>query len=60
MAKKRVPKTRADDIFEDFRKNKCPKLTKVSSEGCRYHKDCSVGVCLAKYILENYMVYEKE
>lgn len=56
--KKKVPVTKADGIFEEFRKTQCKKLTRVSAEGCKYHPDCNVATCLVKYILENYLVYE--
>lgn len=56
--KKKVPVTKADGIFEEFRRTTCVKLRKISSEGCNYHSDCNVATCLVKYILGNYLVYE--
>lgn len=56
--KKKIPVTKADGIFEEFKKTQCKKLTRISSEGCKYHPDCNVATCLVKYILENYLVYE--
>mgnify|MGYP003288103722 CR=1 FL=1 len=47
------------ELFEEFKKTQCKKLTRISSEGCKYHPDCNVATCLVKYILENYKVYEE-
>ena len=63
MSKKqgaKVKPNKADAIYEEFMKNVCPKMTKVGTNGCKYHSECLAGICLAKYILENYDVREKE
>lgn len=63
MSKKqgaKVKPNKADAIYEDFRKNVCKKMTRVTSEGCKYHSECLAGICLVKYILENFDVREKE
>lgn len=58
MAKKIKP-SEAEIIIEDFRKM-CYKLTKVSPEGCDFNDKCDCGLCIVKYVLKKFNVYEKE
>lgn len=59
MAKKIKP-SEAEKLYEEFRTNVCVKMRKVTSEDCKFDSSCLSGICLCKWLLKKFNVYEKE